>query len=623
MRETDFIRQNKDKWLEFEDSLKHKRRDPEKLSELFIETTDDLSFSRTYYPNRSVRVYLNGIAQEVFQSLYKTERKKRGGFVGFWRETLPEAMWRSRKYFLMAMLVFLGSVCIGLWSAAENPEIVRYILGDRYVAMTEANIEAGDPMAVYKDEHPVTMFLHIAWNNIWVSFACFGLGILAGVGTAFMMVSNGIMVGAFIAFFIQRDLFQESFLTIMQHGTLELSMIALAGCAGFTLASGIVLPKNYNRLQSLVIAARRGIVIMLGVSAFLIVAAFIEGFVTRHTEIPDWLRVIVIILSLGIVIGYFVYYPWLRHKKGLIKDEQEDELQAERRYSIKLDQIKTNGKIFTEIFYYFKDGFSQFSKTAIVVSLLAGASLWFVVPGSLETFTYDYYSDIPWFFDIFWPWNEVNNFFQFSLAPWLFGVYILAFAALVTHALYIFQVRHGGVKSVSKFVSNQVVNCLTAAPIFFSCLLLDHVLALIAIVLVWPIMTFILIDACSQGRVWFFTLNSSLALISNSWGRLLGLFFVMIAGPWILCMFLSGSLWYWVFMFVQLNIPHTWAIADDLPWLIYGAFFFMVAALGVSLYIYGNFLFYHSLKEIKNASTLRSQIEAVGFKKRAYGLEKE
>ena len=76
MRETDFIRQNREKWEDFERLIGAQNKDPEKLSDLFIEVTDDLSYSRTYYPNRSVRVYLNGIAQTVFQSIYRSKRSK-------------------------------------------------------------------------------------------------------------------------------------------------------------------------------------------------------------------------------------------------------------------------------------------------------------------------------------------------------------------------------------------------------------------------------------------------------------------------------------------------------------------------------------------------------------------
>lgn len=80
MRETDFINQNKDKWTDLEDLLRKPANDPDKLSNLFIQVTDDLSYSRTFYPNRSIRVYLNNIAQQIFYRIHKSKKQSRKQF---------------------------------------------------------------------------------------------------------------------------------------------------------------------------------------------------------------------------------------------------------------------------------------------------------------------------------------------------------------------------------------------------------------------------------------------------------------------------------------------------------------------------------------------------------------
>ena len=70
MKETHFIRQNKDKWIEFERVLRDPAKDPDKIHDVFIQITDDLSHARTFYPSRSVRAYLNGVAQLIFSDIY-------------------------------------------------------------------------------------------------------------------------------------------------------------------------------------------------------------------------------------------------------------------------------------------------------------------------------------------------------------------------------------------------------------------------------------------------------------------------------------------------------------------------------------------------------------------------
>lgn len=83
MRETTFIRQNEKKWKEFEQILAGERHAPEKLNDLFIQVTDDLSYARTFYPNRSVRVYLNGLSQRIFFKIYKGKNRNAARLLHF------------------------------------------------------------------------------------------------------------------------------------------------------------------------------------------------------------------------------------------------------------------------------------------------------------------------------------------------------------------------------------------------------------------------------------------------------------------------------------------------------------------------------------------------------------
>src|SRR4030095_2778966 len=173
MRETSFIRQNKQKWSEFEDILNQEKKDPDKLSNLFIQITDDLSFSRTFYPNRYVRVYLNNLAQRVFLNLYKNKKEKRGRLFQFWKKDLPLLIYSSRREFLLSACLFILSFCIGVFSSIHDPDFARLILGEPYVNMTIENIKSGDPMKVYKEMNGMDMLMGITFNNMKVAFMTF------------------------------------------------------------------------------------------------------------------------------------------------------------------------------------------------------------------------------------------------------------------------------------------------------------------------------------------------------------------------------------------------------------------------------------------------------------------
>ena len=198
---------------------------------------------------------------------------------------------------------------------ANEGNFVRSILGDGYVNMTLENIEKGDPMAVYKEQGAFNMFLGITINNIKVAIYAFAFGIFLGIGTLMILLRNGIMLGSFQYFFYEKELLWESVRTVWIHGTIEISVIIIAGCAGLVLANGMLFPGTYTRLESFKRGTKNGLKIMISTVPFFIVAGFLEGFVTRHTEMPDWLALTIILGSLALVVFYYVIYPYQLNKK--------------------------------------------------------------------------------------------------------------------------------------------------------------------------------------------------------------------------------------------------------------------------------------------------------------------
>ncbi|CAM1353765.1 stage II sporulation protein M [Tenacibaculum insulae] len=319
MREAAFVKKNKEKWQLFEDTLYKKTTlSPDKLSDLYVELTDDLSYAKIFYPKGNTLVYLNSIASIAHQKIYKTKKESKNRFISFFKTEFPLLFYTHQKQLLIAFIVFAFFSLVGAFSSANDVDFVRLILGDSYVNMTLENIEKGDPMAVYKKANEVNMFIGITINNIKVAMYAFVLGMLFSVGTLYIMMQNGIMLGSFLYFFYDKGLLWESSRTIWIHGTIEISVIVIAGCAGLVLGNGLLFPKTYSRLESFKRSMKDGLKIMVSTIPFFIIAGFLEGFVTRHTEMPDWLAIFIIALSLAIIIFYYVIYPIQLHKKSII-----------------------------------------------------------------------------------------------------------------------------------------------------------------------------------------------------------------------------------------------------------------------------------------------------------------
>ena len=382
MTESQFIEQNKEKWRELELLLELPQKDADKLQELFVKVSSDLSYARTFYPKRSVRLYLNNLTQKVFDSM----GKKKSGFshkniTNFFGTILPEEAFRQRKILLISFLIFVVSMGIGALSTAKNPDFANVILGDYYVNMTEENINKQDPMAVYKDKDAVGMFAGITINNIRVAFLAFVLGLLGGIGTVYILVYNGIMVGVFQYFFYSKGLFLTSFLTIWIHGAIEISAIIIAGAAGIILGNGLLFPGTYKRSTSMQISSKRALRILLGTVPLFIIAGLLESFVTRHTGLPTFVKAIIIAFSFLLVLTMYVFYPYYYKKKvsnfgeqTKISVQHEEELSYTRfQYRTMLENISLGFAQFRSFFGY------NFSKVIIPCILIGSVFIYFFV----------------------------------------------------------------------------------------------------------------------------------------------------------------------------------------------------------------------------------------------------
>jgi uncharacterized membrane protein SpoIIM required for sporulation len=312
MREVSFIKQNKEKWLSFENAiLKDDIKDPDALASQYIYLINDLAYAQTYYPKSKVVSYLNQLAAKAYQKIYKTKREDTNRLLSFWKTEVPLICYQYRTFIYVAFIIFFTFTFIGAISAANDGEFVRSILGDNYVNQTLVNIEAGDPVAVYKSGSNWGSFIGITLNNLRVGVLSFILGAFGGVGTVYILFQNCIMLGSFQYFFYEKNVFWESVRGIWIHGSMEIFAIVIEAAAGLLLGASILFPKTHSRLTSFKLGAKTGIKILISTFPFTIFAGFLEGFVTRYSNImPNWLSVGIILITLSIISFYYLIYPF-------------------------------------------------------------------------------------------------------------------------------------------------------------------------------------------------------------------------------------------------------------------------------------------------------------------------
>ncbi len=598
MKESLFIKQNKKKWKELEKHLASGNSDPDKLSDLYIQVSDDLSYARTFYQNRSVRLYLNNLAQKVYSNIYKSRRSRWSDIIFFWKEELPKIVWDSRKELTLSFCVFVLAVSIGVFSAIKDPEFVRVVLGDQYVNMTEANIEKGDPMAVYKTSKETDMFLGITLNNVKVDFLTFASGLVLGIGSILIMFYNGIMVGVFQYYFVQKGLFVDSALTIWLHGTLEMSGMVLAGAAGIRLGSGLVFPGTYSRLQAFQVSAMNGFKLLMGTIPITIFAAIIESFLTRYTETPDVIRLILILLSLFFIIGYFIVYPVLKSRRGFSSQIRQVKVHADNFTAPSTEAILELTELIRHSFSLFHHFFFSNAKVKSLALLLSFGLLIYALndhllentdPTEWSFFTYFFEPDLPIYV-------HIMHIFNLSL--------LLFFAAF-----NIYGITTKEPISAIKFTLKHYYKALITAALIYPIALIEQpFLLLLALLAATPALILIFAVSVTEDIMYPSAIGRAFSYMKKEYMSLVGLFTLLS-----LCMILyyaviESPITYFFIEFVVFNVD---IAPESMRWIYigfytifhYSGFFYIIP-----LCLYGIMWKLYSLKEIKNAEALTNKV---------------
>jgi len=600
MKESLFIKQNKKKWKELEKHLASDNSDPDKLSDLYIQVSDDLSYARTFYPNRSVRLYLNNLAQQVYSNIYKSRRSSWSDILFFWKEELPKIVWDSRKELSVSFFVFVLAVSIGVFSAIQDPEFVRVVLGDEYVNMTQANIKNGDPMAVYKQSKHMDMFLGITLNNVRVDFLTFASGLVLGIGSILIMFYNGIMVGVFQFFFVQQGLFIDSALTIWLHGTLEMSGMVLAGAAGIRLGSGLVFPGTYSRLQAFQVSALHGFKLLMGTIPITIFAAIIESFLTRYTETPNIIRFLLIFSSLLFIVLYFIVYPYIKNKKGFSDQIKQIKIQADHFIVPSteailelMDLIRYSFSLFHH--FFFANGMFKVLTLLTSVGILIFA-LNTYLPENVDTTN----------------WSFFSHFFESGIALYVHALHVFNLSILLFFVCYnIYCITHENRISIWKFTLKHFYKALLSAAVIYPVILFDNaVFVMIGMAFIAPVMMIILAVSVTEDIVYTTAILRSITYLKKQYMSVVGLFSLLCLSMMLYYLFIESPFTYFFIEFILFNVniePESirWIYISFYTFFHYSGFFFILP-----LCMYGTMWKLYSLKEINNAHALTNKINS-------------
>ncbi len=190
-------------------------------------------------------------------------------------------LWASLALFVVPLVAMFGLI-------QATPELAYGVMPPAQLAQMEAMYDPADAAERFARDRQsdVQMFGYYIWNNVSIGFRTFASGLLAGLGTMVVLLSNGVMIGT-VAGHLQAIGHGDPFWRfVVGHSAPELTAIVIAGAGGLRLGLALVAPGRLRRVDALVQAGRDGGRLCLGILAMLVFAAFVEAFWSSTGAVP-------------------------------------------------------------------------------------------------------------------------------------------------------------------------------------------------------------------------------------------------------------------------------------------------------------------------------------------------
>lgn len=307
MHEVRFRRRREQRWRRLRDAVERMRRGsiteqeiPE-LMRLYRLTAADLAWAQANGGQDLIRS-LNALVLSAHEVVQHAPEGTWRRLWRFYRHGLPREIRSSWAFIASSFGFIVVGFLVGYWA-------VRY----GGAAWSSAVLPSGLHPNYRGSGFPVPLRPYIAsyiyTHNVYVSLIAFGTGILVGIPTALAMFQNGLTVGGLCALFAIRHDTLIFWSLIVPHGVIEIFAVSLAGGAGLQIGMGLLRPGDLSRRESLAIAGRRAVRLLLGIVPLLLIAALIEGLVTP-SSLPPALKLGIGAADLLLLTGYVGLDRW-------------------------------------------------------------------------------------------------------------------------------------------------------------------------------------------------------------------------------------------------------------------------------------------------------------------------
>ena len=311
MKQTPFEAAHASEWRAFEEFLQSPKKppfDPAEMPARFRRLCQHLALAAERRYSADLVDRLNRLALRGHHALYANRRRESQQVLDFMLAGFPRLVRREWRLVTAAALLFFGPLLGFIALLQQFPDFAHYLLAPEQIASFHQMYDPGNKrIGMREADTSVMMFGFYIWNNVRIGFQTFAGGMLFGVGSAWFLGANGVIIGAVAGYLTQAGFGETFWSFVVGHSALELIAIVLSGAAGFKLGLAVIAPGNLTRKAALIAAARPAVRIMYGAAVLFFAAAFVEAFWSPLTEIPFNVKISVGIALWVILLAYLLF----------------------------------------------------------------------------------------------------------------------------------------------------------------------------------------------------------------------------------------------------------------------------------------------------------------------------
>jgi uncharacterized membrane protein SpoIIM required for sporulation len=251
----------------------------------------DLATARRFMPGTRTTARLETLYAQLHAVIRHKPRNSRAALLDMFRYEIPSVVAELRSRILWIVALFVLSTAAGWWLISTFPDLITLVASEKMIAnVEEGKLWTDDLLNITPSS---LLSVRIFSNNIAVSVFAVCAGFFFGLGTFYIIATNGLMLGGTFAFVAQHQLAQRLFKFIVAHGLVELSVICIAGAIGAAIGDSLIRPTHATRRDSFQHCMQRTAPLILLCALLLIGAGLIEGFVSPDPQFPMISRVII------------------------------------------------------------------------------------------------------------------------------------------------------------------------------------------------------------------------------------------------------------------------------------------------------------------------------------------